>query len=150
MADIASLLSRFPGGGPPGAGGPSPAGAPPPMAAKPNIGPVTPVQPHAGGAAAALNEVRNAVTMLEKALPQIPMGSPLHTEILQTTQKLAKHLTPGEGNQGLELQSLLQMARQASQQQPMAALSRLMPPPGGAPAMPGGEGGGAPPMPMAA
>lgn len=124
-------------------------GGPPGMpGAKPNIGPVTTPQPASGNAAAAMNDVRNAVTMLEKALPAIPMGSPLHTEILSVTTKLAKHLTPGDGQPGLELQSLLQMARQASQSQPMAALSRLMPQPGQPPAMgaPPGPGGEAPPM----
>lgn len=122
--------------------------------ARPNVGPVTTPQPNAGSAAAAMQDVQNAVRMLEKALPQIPMGSPLHTEILSATTKLAKHMSSGQGHQGLELQSLLQMARQASQASPMAALSKLMPPQGAAPAMPGAEppgaAGGAPPLPMAA
>jgi hypothetical protein len=142
----------MPGGGAPPGGAPGPGG--PMGAAKPNIGPVTTPQGHPGNAAGALNDVRNAVRMLEQALPNIPMGSPLHSELLATTTKLAKHLTPGEGNQGLELQSLIQMARQMSQSQPMAALSRLQAPPGAPPAMPaappGGGEGGAPPMPMAA
>lgn len=121
------------------------------MGARPNIGPVTTPQPNAGAAAAAMQDVQNAVRMLEQALPKIPMGTPLHTEILSATTKLSKHMQPGEGHQGLELQSLLQMARQASQQSPMAALSRMMPQPNQAPAMPAaGPGGGAPPMPMAA
>lgn len=117
------------------------------------IGPVTTPQGNAGNAAAAMNDVRNAVMMLEKALPQIPMGTPLHTEILNVTQKLAKHMNPGDGNPGLELQSLLQMARSASQSQPMAALGRMGAAPGAGPAMmPGAEGGtgGGQPQPMAA
>lgn len=120
-------------------------------AARPNIGPVTTPQPHAGNASAAINDVQNAVKMLEKALPAIPMGTPLHAEILAAATKLAKHLGAGSGNEGLELQSLLQMARQASSSAPMAALSRMMPSPQTPPAMPGGEaGGGAPPPAMAA
>lgn len=108
-------------------------------AAKPNIGPATAPQPNAGNQAAAMNDLRNALSMMEKALPAIPLGSPLHSEILSLTSKLAKHLAPGDGNQGLELQSLLQMARQASQGGPMAALAKMGAPDGGGaapPAMP--------------
>jgi hypothetical protein len=154
MADISSLLSRLPGGAP-GGGGPMPGGGAM-TPARPNIGPVTTPQPHAGNVAAAMNDVRNALRMLEKSLPQIPLGTPLHTEILKATQTLAKHLQPGDGNEGLELQSLLQMARQASQSAPMSALSRIGAPPGAPPAMPGAGAGAeppaspAPPMPMAA
>lgn len=120
------------------------------MPAKPNIGPATPAQPQMGNAAAAMNDLRNAAKILEKALPAIPMGTPLHTDILKITQQLSKHLQPGDGNDGLELQSLLQMARQQSQNSPQAALARLMGgggAAGGAPAAPPMMGGGgAPPM----
>lgn len=127
--------------------------------ARPNIGPVTTPQPNAGNAAAGMSKVRNAITMLEEALPMIPMGTPAHTEILNTLTKLSKAFSgegSGGGQKGIDLMSLLQSARQASQASPMAALSKMMAPQGGAapPAMPGGapggEGGGAPPMPMAA
>lgn len=164
MADIAQLAARLGGGAPGGGMPPSPAGAPPggggqppgmPSAARPNIGPVTPSQPMAGNAAAAMNDLRNAAKILEKALPSIPMGSPLHTDILKITQQLTKHLQPGDGNDGLELQSLLQMARQSAQNSPTAALNRLMGggaggAPGGAPGMPAGGPPGGMPAPMAA
>lgn len=125
--------------------------------ARPNIGPVTTPQPNAGSAAAAMSKVRNAVSMLEEALPGIPMGTPAHTEILNTLTKLSKTFSGeggGGGQKGIDLMTLLQSARQASQASPMAALSKMMQPPGAPPAMPGAEPGGAPggapPMPMAA
>ena len=124
--------------------------------ARPNIGPVTTPQPNAGNAAAGMSKVRNAIQMLEEALPTIPMGTPAHTEILNTLTKLSKTFSSegGGGQKGIDLMSLLQSARQASQASPMAALSRMMQPQGGTPpAMPpgpGAEAGGAPPMPMAA
>lgn len=81
--------------------------------------------------------------MLEQALPNIPMGSPLHDDVLKTITNLGKHMQPGEGGQGMDMQSLLQMARQQAQQQPMSALSRMFPQqPNQPPAMP--PGGGAP------
>jgi hypothetical protein len=128
--------------------------------ARPNVGPVTTPQPNAGNAAAGMTKIRNALTMLEEALPMIPMGTPAHTELLNTLTKLSKTFSgegAGGGQKGIDLMSLLQSARQASQSSPMAALSKMMQPQGAQPpAMPqpggepGGAPGGAPPMPMAA
>lgn len=120
------------------------------MPAKPNMGPATSPQPNMGNQAAAMNKVQNALTMLEQALPEIPMGSELHHEILKITTQLSKKLQPGTGSPGLQMQELLQMARNQSQSAPMQALARMQQPPGSPPAMPGGEGGGGSPMPMAA
>lgn len=141
-----------PGGAPPMPGGP-PGASPMAGAARANIGPATAPQAHGGTAAAAMNDLQNAIKMLEKALPSIPMGTPIHAAVLKAATDLSKHLGAGSGNEGLQLQSLLQMARQAQQNAPMAALSRIMPGPDGsppAPIAPPGGGGGAPPMPMAA
>lgn len=97
--------------------------APPPA----QIGPAVSPSPNAGLAVKAMSDVRNAVKMLETALPQIPMGTPLHAEILNATKSLLKHLHPGDQSSGLELMSLLQMARHAAQAQPMQALQRAFP-----------------------
>jgi hypothetical protein len=77
---------------------------------------------------------------------------------LNTLTKLSKTFSgegSGGGQKGIDLMTLLQSARQASQSSPMAALSKMMQPQGAQPpampgAPPGGEGGGAPPMQMAA
>ena len=84
-------------------------------------------QGNPGNAVKAMSDVRNAVKMLETALPAIPMGSPLHTEILNTTKALLKHLQPGDGSPGLDLMSLLQMARNNAQAQPMQTLAKAFP-----------------------
>ncbi len=93
-------------------------------------------QGNPGNTAAAMTDVRNAVQMLEKALPNIPMGTPLHEEIMKATSGLVKKLSQGDENQALQLQSLVQLMRQKSQQQPMAALSRLYPATPQVPALP--------------
>lgn len=130
------------GGLPPAGGGASPnpalaaLTAKPPGSTPPNIGPVVSPQANMGNAVKAMSDVRNAVKMLESALPNIPIGSPLHTEILNSTKALLKHLQPGEGNAGLDLMSLLQMSRQAATAQPQQALlKQLAPPPNAPPAM---------------
>lgn len=101
-----------------------------------NVGPAVAPQGNQGNVAMALIDVRNAVNLIQKALPMIPLGAPLHAELLDTVKKISKHLTPGDDNHGLQLQSLLQMARSASSQPPVAALARLAAPgPNAAPAM---------------
>ena len=124
-------------------------GQPPPQlgAAPPNLGAATQQQGNPGNMAQAISAVRNAVRMLEQALPNIPMGSPLHDDVLKVTQSLSKHMQPGEGGQGLDLQHLMQMVRSQSQQAPMGALQRMFPQrPNSPPAMPGQPpAGGAPP-----
>lgn len=110
------------------------------------LGAATKPQSNQGNAAAALIDVRNAVQMLEKALPNIPMGSPLHTDLLNVTIKLSKHLKPEEASSGLQIQSLLQQARETSKAAPMQAMARLYPGQDQAagPAMPAGDGGAMP------
>lgn len=86
-------------------------------------------------------DVRNAIKMLESALPNVPMGTPLHTEILNSTKSLLKHLPESDASPGIDLMSLVNMARQASQAQPMQALMKAFPqqpntPPAMAPAAP--------------
>lgn len=94
-------------------------------------------QANQGNMNAALIKVRNAAKMLEEALPLIPMGNDLHTEILNTVKGLAKHLKKGDENPQLEQQSMIQQIRQQAQGAPMAALARMF---GG-----GGGGEGQPP-----
>lgn len=110
---------------------------PPQLSAAPShSGPATMPQGNPGNAAAAMVEIRNAVQMLEKALPSIPMGSPLHEEVMKATSGLVKKLSQGDENQALQLQSLVQMMRSSAQQQPMSALSRLYPSQPQSPALP--------------
>lgn len=116
---------------------PMPGQMPPSVSpAAPNAGPVAVPQGNQGNAAQAMSLIRNALEMFQKALPMIPMGSPLHGDVLKATSSISKHMEHGEGNKGVDMQSLLQMARGASQQSPVQALNRMHPSPTAAPAMP--------------
>lgn len=113
-------------------------GMPPSMSPAPaNVGPVATPQGNQGNSAQAMSLIRNAIEMFQKALPMIPMGSPLHGDILNATSKISKHMEESGGaNKGVDIQSLLQMAKSASQQSPVQALNRMHPSPTAAPAMP--------------
>lgn len=120
-------------------GAPQMPGQPPSPAAPPGAGAAPaapPQQQNQGNAAQAMSLVRNALEMLQKALPMIPMGSPQHEALLKAVSTLSKGMEHNEGNKGVDLQSLLQMARQSSQQSPVQALNRMHPDPTSAPAMP--------------
>jgi hypothetical protein len=112
---------------------------PPSVAPAPaHAGPATMGQGNPGNVAAAMMQIKNAVEMLQKALPAIPMGTPLHEKVLKVTGELAKELsqTGGGENQALQLQSLVQQLRSQSQQQPLSALSKLYPNQQPSPALP--------------
>ena len=111
----------------PGQPAPQPATPPGIRQAPPGVGPATAPQGNQGNTAAAMQDIRNAVKMLEKSLPMIPMGSPLHEKIHKVTLDLSKELTQGDENPALQLQSLVQMLRSQQQSQPLSALSRLYP-----------------------
>jgi hypothetical protein len=65
--------------------------------------------------------------------------------VQKVTSELVKELSQGDENQALQLQSLVQMMRSQSQQQPMSALSRLYPSQPQSPALPqAGAGAGQP------
>lgn len=107
-----------------------------PTPAPANAGPAAVPQGNQGNLVQAMSLVRNALEMLQKALPMVPMGSPQHADLLKAVAMISKHMEHNEGNKGVDLQSLLQMARQASQQSPVQALNRMHPAPTAAPAMP--------------
>ena len=110
---------------------------PPSLApAQANAGPVSVPQGSQGNTAQALSLVRNGLEMFQKALPMIPMGAPLHSDILKAVSSVSKHMEQSSQNKGVDVQSLLQMARQSSQASPMDALNRLHPGQPQAPAMP--------------
>lgn len=118
--------------------------------ATPNLGGAVVPQGNPGLAVKAMADVSAAVKILEGALPNIPIGSPLHSEVLNSTKSLIKHLQDGgESNPQEQIMSLLNMARSAAQAQPMQALMRMQ---GGGPNQApviGAPAGGAPPSPLA-
>ena len=125
----------------PAAGG---AAAPVPAALKGPPGPVgaaTVPQPMHGHAAGSMVDIRNAVQALQKALPGIPLGTELHAAVLKAVTDITKRLDPSdrETNKGVDIQGLLQQAKQQQQGSPLASMLKA--------AEPGGGGGAAPALP---
>jgi hypothetical protein len=108
-------------------------------APRPNLGPVSQPQGNPGNAASAMVDVKNALNLLQRALPNIPMGSPIHADILKTVSTLSKHAQDAGGDHSLQMQSLLSMVKSMGQNPMQNALAKMMPSPNAAPAM------GAPP-----
>ena len=123
MALDPSMLGRPPMA-PPGPGGmPQPPQAPPA-----GIGGATMPQPNPGNQSAALSKVKVAVQALQEALPSIPLGTPVHEDVMNSIKSLAKHFEKDAESPALSMQALVQMARAAGQHNQMAALSRMQPP----------------------
>src|SRR5208282_3403414 len=90
-----------------------------------------------GNQAGALGKVRNALQMLQEALPGLPMGQPIHTDVLAAVKNLSKHMeqhTTGGATQGPDIQALMQSLKSAAQAAPQAALMRASMGAPGAPA----------------
>jgi hypothetical protein len=123
---------------------PVPGQAPGAVPPQPNAGAATVPQGNQGNQVQALSLVRNGLEMFQKAISMIPMGAPLHADLLKAISTVSKHMEHNDANKGVDIQSLLQIARQASQQSPVQALNRMNPAPNAPPAMP------TPPTPPAA
>ena len=99
-----------------------------------------------GAQAHAAGQIKNALLMLETALPNVPLDSPLHKACMTSINALAKSLPQGQtpGNQ----ESLLRdMALRQQQMSPMVAAMQARGAPGAPP--PGGPGA-QPPAPQGA
>lgn len=79
-----------------------------------------------GLAADAMSKVREAVHMLELALPNLPTGSDPHKDVLDAISKLSKSVPPSEGIPGVQTAQLAGLQREAQQSAPLQALSRVM------------------------
>lgn len=115
-------------------GGP-PAGPPGGTGAAASPGPMM-GQAHQGVAG-----VRTALVALQKALPEIPMGSPLHTAILKAVTDISKQIGDGQEDKASTMQNLVGMARGLQTNPAQGLMQKLFP--GG----PGGAQQGAPPPP---
>lgn len=128
----------MPGGAPGGIPG---AGAPVPTT---GAGPATMPTPMQGSQRQGMSSLKVGLEALQKALPQLPMGSALHQSVLKAVADIGKHLEKeggAGGDQAGAIQQLMELARAAKTQPNMAAMM-----PGGAPAG-GPPGAGAPPSP---
>lgn len=134
-----------PTGMPPGAGGlpaPAPGGQPPApglpqgmSGPRPNVGATQP-QANPGNIGAAMLDMRNGLELLQRALPNIPMGSPVWKDLHDVIGKLAKHASQEAPMSQLN-QSALSMIRARSQNPMAGQMAKLMgSPPNAGPAMP--------------
>lgn len=94
------------------------------------------MQPKPGNVGAAAAKVKNAITQLQEALPDLPMGSELHDAVLTAAKSLSGKLSSIDVSPATQMQAKIEDVRRSQQEGPMAALQRL----GG-----GGAPGGAPP-----
>ena len=96
-----------------------------------------------GAQALAAGKVKQALIMLEMALPQLELSSPLHGAVRTSINALAKHLPASGGqDQGIQQSMIRDLALKQQQTNPMVAAMQARgapgsPPAGGAPASPG-------------
>jgi hypothetical protein len=122
------------GGGAPGGAPPGPPGMPAPggpqlppglMAGAPGAGPMTVPQGNPGNSLAAISNLKTALMLLQQALPAIPLGSDVHSDILKAVGMLAKHADNQQTTDQSQITQLQAMIQKLAQQQPNAALARL-------------------------
>jgi hypothetical protein len=92
-------------------------------------------------------KVKTALGMLQEALPSLPMGSDLHTAVIEAISKVTKHFDENlAGGPQAAIQQLLEAARAQHTQPAQSAMMSLFPSggPGGMPQAPPPGGGGAP------
>ena len=123
---------------------------PPSLMGQPPIGSAGPAGPRSGnpGAAAdSMTKVREAVHLLEMALPGLPVGSEPHKAVLKMIQDGAK-LVPSQGEEpGVQQSTLAGLQDRAKQQSMLQALMSSMGGAGGAGGAPPGGGAAPPPSP---
>jgi hypothetical protein len=125
--------------GVPGGGLPPGLGAPPA-----NLGGVTIPQSNPGNIKAALEKLHAAAQLINDAIPSIPLGTPLHTEVLKMATNLNKHLGEAQEHAQGTIQTMLQAIQQMRQKPGLGASGGAPPPPQPQPPAT------APPAPMAA
>jgi hypothetical protein len=115
---------------------PSPAGA---GGATPTpAGPGTVSTQNQGNLTAALQLIQNAMKQLGHAMNDVPLGSEMHTEILNTLKKFGTQLKQAgvQENHGLQASGNMAMLRKEAAQAPQVAAMRSMFAQPQAPAMP--------------
>lgn len=123
---------------------------PPSLSGTPPMGssPVSAPTGNPGKSAAALAKAREAVKLLEAALPDLPTGSDPYKAVLSSIQGISKHISPADEVPGVQQTALRDLQQSAGKGAMMQQLMRSM---GGGEGAPGAGGGAAPGgMPQAA
>ncbi len=98
-------------------------------------GPASPPTEHAGLQAAAVSKVREAIKLIELALPGLAKGSEEHKSVIDALSKLAKAFPASEEVPGIQATQLRGLAQQAQSSGMMQSLMRAAQQQGG------GQGG---------
>lgn len=122
----------------------------------PPAGPPSPTSPPTGNpgqVAVASAKIREAIAILEKALPELPTGGPQHEACVESLRKLSKAFPATDHMPGIQNATLMGLQREAREGGVMQSLMKQMGSPTGGPPQPppGGPGtppGGAAPPPM--
>ena len=108
---------------------PSPMMAPPPGPADPASAPTQ----DAGLQAQALSQVREAVNLLQQALPALQVGSDPQKAVLDSVSKLSKVVPASEAVPGVQMATLAGLQKQVGQDAMMQQLAGAL---GAGPAIP--------------
>lgn len=79
-----------------------------------------------GEAAAAIMKVREAVKILQNALPACPIGTDIHKSVLKAITELSKAAPQAEATPGTQQTAFRDLQANAQQQAPMMALMRAI------------------------
>lgn len=95
----------------------------------PPAGPADPSSmptPDAGLAADSLSKVREAVHLLEMALPGLPLGTEPHKKVLSAIQSISTVVPPSSEVPGVQMTQLAGLAQRAQQSQMLQQLTQAM------------------------
>ena len=123
---------------------------PPSLSGQPTMGssPISQPSGSPGSQAGAMSKVREAINILQAALPEFPPGSDPHKAVMSAISGISKYVQPSAEVPGVQQTALRDLQSQA---QKSGMLQQVMSSLGGAGAGPGGAGAATPPaMPAAA
>lgn len=73
-----------------------------------------------------MSKVREAINLLEVALPGIPIGTDPHKSVLSAIQSLSKSVPASEAIPGVQNATLMGLQKTAQETAPLQALARAM------------------------
>lgn len=101
---------------------PAPLMMPPPGPAGPASGPTD----NPGAMAEAMSKVREAVNLLEIALPGVTIGTPQHKAVIDAIQKLSKEVPASAAVPGVQATTLAGLQENAQKSAVLTQLARSM------------------------
>ena len=121
---------------------------PPSLSGQPPMGsaPISTPSASPGSSAGALSKVREAIKILQAALPELPIGSEPHKKIMSAIQSISNVVPPSAEVPGVQQTALRDLQQNAGKN---AMLQQVIGSLGGANAGGGAGAGGTPPVPPA-